>query len=53
MLSLEELEDLGGKLEKAGETEGCKVVFNRFYETVTYLYTQTFGSGSHWSQSIT
>ena len=53
VLSFEELEDLGGKLEKAGETEGCKAVFNRFYETVTYLYKQTFGSGSHWSQSFT
>ena len=37
----------------AGETEGCKAVFNRLFETVTDLYTQTFGSGSHWSQSIT
>ena len=53
LLALEELEDLGGKLVKAGETEGCTAVFNRLYETVTDLYTQTFGSGPHWSQSIT
>ncbi len=48
-----DLEDLGEKLEKAGEGGDCKAIYNRVYDNVTDLYSRTFGSGIHWSQNIT
>ncbi len=48
-----ELEDLGLKLEKAGEGGDCKAIYNQVYDNVTDLYSRTFGSGIHWSQNIT